>query len=288
MDLSSLLLLISAPVFLLGMALEVLVLRFRKRPSYDRRDSAVSITTALINQALTLPWAFVEIALLVWLCGAVPWHLHGWAAWIVAMIAVDFAFYWYHRTHHQIRLLWAVHVVHHSSQQYNLSVALRQPWAVFTTLPFLVPVALLGIDARIILACYGLNLLYQFFLHTEIVDKLWAPIEFVFNTPSHHRVHHGSQPQYLDTNYGGILIIWDRMFGSFQPERERVRYGLTKNIATNNIAAVETHEFVAIWRSVRTASNWRDRLGYVLRGPGWAPVPTGALAPSKAKPLPVG
>src|SRR5262249_9595046 len=123
----------------------------------------------------------------------------------------------------------------------------------------------------IILACYGLNLLYQFGLHTELIGKLWAPIEFVFNTPSHHRAHHGSQEQYLDTNYGGILIIWDRMFGTFEPEGERVRYGLTKNINPYNIAKVETHEFVAIWRAVRGAGTWKDRFGYVFRGPGWAP-----------------
>lgn len=279
MDLSSLLLLLSAPVFLLGMGVELLALRFRKRPNYDGRDSAVSIGTALVNQALNAPWAFVEIAVLVWMCSVVPWHLSGWVAWVVAMIAVDFVFYWYHRLHHEIRLLWAVHVVHHSSEQYNLSVALRQPWAVFTTLPFLIPVALLGIDARVILACYAFNLLYQFFLHTELVDKLWAPIEFVFNTPSHHRVHHGSQAQYLDTNYGGILIVWDRVFGTFEPEGERVRYGLTKNINTYNIAKVETHEFVAIWRAVRAANSWRARFGHMFRGPGWAPatsVPAGA------------
>lgn len=271
MDFSSLLLLLSAPVFLLGMGVELLALRLRKRPNYDGRDSAVSIGTALINQALNAPWAFIEIAVLVWMCSVVPWHLSGWIAWVVAMVAVDFVFYWYHRWHHEIRLLWAVHVVHHSSEQYNLSVALRQPWAVFTTLPFLIPVALLGIDARVIVTCYGLNLLYQFFLHTELVDKLWAPIEFVFNTPSHHRVHHGSQEQYLDTNYGGILIVWDRMFGTFEAEGERVRYGLTKNINTYNIAKVETHEFVAIWRAVRAASSWKDRFGHMFRGPGWAP-----------------
>lgn len=284
MDVASLLLL-SAPVFLIGMGVEMLVLRRYDRQPYDGRDSAVSITTALINQALNAPWAFIEIAVLVWMCSVMPWHLTGWAAWLTAMIAVDFVFYWYHRSHHEIRLLWAVHVVHHSSERYNLSVALRQPWAVFTTLPFLIPVALLGIDAKIILACFALNLLYQFFLHTELIDKLWAPIEFVFNTPSHHRVHHGSQQQYLDTNYGGILIIWDRLFGSFEPEGEQVRYGLTKNIKTYNIAAVEAHEFVAIWKAVRGAKTMRDRFGHLFRGPGWAPaaLPLPSQLPAPAR-----
>src|SRR5689334_15659670 len=120
MELSSLLLLLSAPVFLIGMAVEMLVLRYRRLPSYDKRDSAVNITTALVNQALNAPWAFVEIAVLFWMCSLVPWHLTGWVAWVVAMVAVDFVFYWYHRSHHEIRVLWAVHVVHHSSEQYNL------------------------------------------------------------------------------------------------------------------------------------------------------------------------
>lgn len=272
MDISSLLLLASAPIFLLGMAIELLVIRLRRLPSYDRRDALLNIGTALGSQLVAIPWVFVETAALLWVHHLVPWHITGWAAWVVAMIAVDFSYYWYHRSHHEIRA-WAIHVVHHSSQQYNLSVALRQAWIVFTFLPFVLPVALLGIDAKIILVSFAINLLYQFFLHTELIDKLWAPIEFVFNTPSHHRVHHGTQNEYLDKNYGGILIVWDRMFGTFEPEQARVRYGLTKNINTYNILRVETHELVAIWRNLRDAKNWSDRAGYVVRGPGWAPTP---------------
>jgi sterol desaturase/sphingolipid hydroxylase (fatty acid hydroxylase superfamily) len=115
------------------------------------------------------------------------------------------------------------------------------------------------------------NLLYQFWIHTEAIGKLWGWFELVFNTPSHHRVHHGSQSQYLDRNYGGVLIVWDRLFRTFEPEGERVKYGLTKNITTHNPLKVATHELVAIAHDVRSARSWRDRAGYVLRGPGWSP-----------------
>jgi hypothetical protein len=130
----------------------------------------------------------------------------------------------------------------------------------------------------------GWSLLYQFTLHTEAVDRLPRVIEWVFNTPSHHRVHHGSQAQYLDRNYAGILIVWDRLFGTFEPEDERVRYGLTKNIETFNPVKVAYHEFAAIWRDVRTAPRWRDRIGYVFAGPGWTPSPASPTTPIRSSP----
>jgi sterol desaturase/sphingolipid hydroxylase (fatty acid hydroxylase superfamily) len=192
-------------------------------------------------------------------------------AWTVALVGVDFAYYFDHRVCHEVRLFWASHVVHHSSQRYNLSTALRQTWTGLSTVFFFIPVAALGVPPVIVFASWSINLVYQYWIHTEAIDKLPAPIEYVFNTPSHHRVHHGSQSQYLDRNYGGILILWDRLFRSFEPEVERVRYGLTKNITTHNLLRVATHEYVAMWRDVRAARSWRDRAGYVLRGPGWSP-----------------
>jgi sterol desaturase/sphingolipid hydroxylase (fatty acid hydroxylase superfamily) len=195
------------------------------------------------------------------------------------MVGVDIAYYWYHRLHHESRFLWAIHVAHHSSQRYNLSVALRQPWVVVSTLPFLAPLAVLGISPELILTSFAINLLYQFLIHTELVGRMWAPIEFVFNTPSHHRVHHGSQQQYLDKNYGGILIVWDRMFGSFEPEVAPVIYGLTKNINTHNPFRIETHEWVAIYKDVRQAGSVRQAVGYVFRHPGWAPTVIEAAIP---------
>ena len=134
---------------------------------------------------------------------------------------------------HEVRVFWAAHVVHHSSQHFNLSTALRQPIFPMTALPFWAPGALF-FPPWMIFGMQSVSLIYQFGLHTERIGRLWAPIEFLFNTPSHHRVHHGAQQQYLDRNYGGILIVWDRLFGTFEPEGERVRYGLTKNLETNH------------------------------------------------------
>jgi sterol desaturase/sphingolipid hydroxylase (fatty acid hydroxylase superfamily) len=219
-------------------------------------------------------WRLAEIAIMAWLLTHVaPWQLPADQPWTYGLLflADDLAFYWYHRIHHEVRLFWAQHVVHHSSERFNLSTALRQQWLLMTELPFWAPLALLGFQPAMIVGMHAVSLMYQYWIHTEAVRKLPRWYEAVFNTPSHHRVHHGSNHQYLDRNYGGILIVWDRLFGSFEPEGERVVYGLTKNIRTHNPLKVFAHEWIAIWRDVRAADAWRDRLGYVFRGPGWSP-----------------
>jgi len=188
---------------------------------------------------------------------------------VLLFVADDFAYYWFHRVGHEVRVFWASHVTHHSSEHYNLSTALRQTWVPMAALPFWLPLALLGFKPWMIILQQAISLTYQFFIHTERVGKLPRPIELIFNTPSHHRAHHGSNDIYLDKNYGGITIIWDRLLGTFQAETERVKYGLTKNIETFNPIKVAAHEYAAIVRDVRAASSWRDRLGYVFRGPGW-------------------
>lgn len=187
-----------------------------------------------------------------------------------AMVLWDFLYYWEHRWMHEVRLLWAHHVTHHSSERYNLSTALRQPWSGVLTHWVFAPMPLLGFGPRMTQKAAELNLLYQYWIHTEAVDKLPPKYERVLNTASHHRVHHGANPQYIDKNYGGILIVWDKLFGTFEPEHRRVKYGLTKNIKTHNPIKIGYHEFVDIARDVRSATSWRDRLGYVFRGPGWA------------------
>jgi sterol desaturase/sphingolipid hydroxylase (fatty acid hydroxylase superfamily) len=170
-----------------------------------------------------------------------------------------------------VRVFWASHVVHHSSEHYNLSTALRQTWVPMTAFPFWIPLALIGIPPWMIILEQAISLTYQFFIHTERVGTLPRPIELVLNTPSHHRAHHGANTIYLDRNYGGIMIVWDRLFGTFQRETERVRYGLTTNLATHNPLQVATHEYVAIARNVRRATGVREALGYMFRGPGWRP-----------------
>lgn len=194
----------------------------------------------------------------------------GWAASLLALFGWDFIYYWNHRLSHESRWLWAVHVVHHSSEHYNLSTALRQPVAegVTWTVPYGV-LALAGVRPTLIENARALNLIYQFWIHTEVVRSIgW--LEKVLNTPSHHRVHHGSNRRYLDRNHGSILIIWDRLFGTFEPETERAVYGLTRNIDTVNPVRIATHEWRDIARDIARAGNWADRFGFLLRGPGWA------------------
>lgn len=187
-----------------------------------------------------------------------------------AILGWDFIYYWNHRSMHESRWLWAMHVAHHSSEHYNLSTALRQPVAdgVILSIPYGL-LALLGVRPSLLEHARGVNLIYQFWIHTEAIDKVgrW---ERWLNTPSHHRVHHGSNHEYLDRNHGSILILWDRLFGTFEEEDERVVYGLTRNIDTYNPARIATHEWVDIGRDIAAAETWHDRVSYLLRGPGWA------------------
>ncbi len=187
-----------------------------------------------------------------------------------AIAAWDFVYYWNHRFMHESRWLWAIHVVHHSSERYNLSTALRQPVAEHfgAMLPYGL-LSLAGVRPAIIETARGVNLLYQYWIHTEAIGRL-GPAEEVLNTASHHRVHHGSNPQYLDRNHGSILIVWDRLFGTFAREDEPVVYGLTRNIDTFDPVRIATHEHVEMFRDVAGAVTWRDRLSYVFRGPGWS------------------
>jgi sterol desaturase/sphingolipid hydroxylase (fatty acid hydroxylase superfamily) len=187
-----------------------------------------------------------------------------------AILGWDFIYYWNHRFMHESRYMWAVHVVHHSSERYNLSTALRQPVA--DALGTFVPygaLSLFGVRPELVVQARGINLLYQYWIHTDTIRRL-GPLERVFNTPSHHRVHHGRNRQYIDRNHGSILIIWDRLFGTFERERDPVVYGLTKNLDTFDPTRVAAHEHFEMLRDVRRSTTWRERLSYVLRGPGWA------------------
>jgi sterol desaturase/sphingolipid hydroxylase (fatty acid hydroxylase superfamily) len=189
-----------------------------------------------------------------------------------AILGWDFIYYWNHRLQHESRVMWAIHVVHHSSERYNLSTALRQPWA--ESFGMFVPygvLSLMGIRPNLIETARQVNLLYQYWIHTDTIRRIGA-FEEVLNTPSHHRAHHGSNRRYLDRNHGSILIVWDRLFGTFQRELDEdpVVYGLTKNIETFNPLRIASHEYADIVRDVAGSATWRDRLSFVLRGPGWA------------------
>ncbi len=247
---------------------------------YSLEDTRTSLTMGLGNVAVNVGWKAVVLATYAALYELTPLRLDpsDWWVWPLLFLADDLSYYWFHRVSHESRVFWASHVVHHSSRHYNLSTALRQTWVPMTYFPFWLWMPLVGFAPWMVLLAQSWSLIYQFWIHTERVRKLPPPLELVLNTPSHHRVHHGSQHQYLDRNYGGILIVWDRLFGTFQAETVPVRYGLTKNIGTFNPLVVATHEYRAIWADARAAASWRDRLGYVLSRPGWRPGGSGRIA----------
>jgi sterol desaturase/sphingolipid hydroxylase (fatty acid hydroxylase superfamily) len=264
------------PFFIAFIVIEVVSLWFAPdddEVGYEVRDTVTSLTMGLGSVGVGIVYKALQLVVYAALYAVTPLRLDTslWWVWVVIFFAEDLAYYWYHRAHHEVRILWASHVVHHSSQRYNFSTALRQTWTPFGGIPFWAPLALLGVPVWAIFLQQSISLIYQFFLHTERVGKLWRPVELVMNTPSHHRVHHGMNNAYLDRNYGGILVIWDRIFRSFEPEGERVVYGLTKQLRTYNPLVVATHEYASIWADVRAARTWRGRWGHVLRGPGWQP-----------------
>lgn len=262
---------LAIPFFVGAMALESWVLSRggRGRP-YELRDSATSMTMGLGYLLIMMGWKQVDLALLGAASRPARFATDGITGWIFVIVGWDFLYYWYHRAGHEIRLLWAAHVNHHSSRRYNLSTALRQTWTPFASVLFFVPLAVAGFSAEQILTAGAINLLYQFWIHTETIDRL-GPFEWIFNTPSHHRVHHATNTAYIDRNYAGIFILWDRAFGTFAAEVEEPVYGLTKNISTYNPIGVAFHEYAAIAADVGRSSRWGDRLGLVFRHPGWAP-----------------
>lgn len=239
---------------------------------YQRDDTRTSLLMLAGNVAVSLAFAGVYGAFTKKLCDKRRFTFTSpKVSFAATFIAWDFLYYWSHRLQHERRLLWANHVTHHSSRYYNLSTALRQPWQGYLTFGIFAPMPLLGMPVHQIAKAGQLNLLYQYWIHTETIDKLPSPIEAVFNTPSHHRVHHGANPQYLDKNYGGILILWDKLFGTFEPELRRVKYGLTTNIKTFNPVRVGYHETVDIVKDVIRRKGLKNKVKSVLGRTGWRP-----------------
>jgi sterol desaturase/sphingolipid hydroxylase (fatty acid hydroxylase superfamily) len=264
----------AVPGFVLLVLFEMWLSRRRDRAAYEPRDTLTSLALGLGSTVaglatgafvLALAFAVSRYALL-----DIGWQ---WWAWIACFVLDDLAYYWFHRTAHRVRWFWASHVIHHSSQHYNLSTALRQTWTGFFSLAFIfrLPMFLIGFEPAMVFFCAGLNLIYQFWIHTEAIGRLPRWVEAVMNTPSHHRVHHGVNPRYLDTNYAGVFIIWDRLFGTFTPERDDdpVRYGIIKQLGSFNILWAAFHEWIGIARDVWSAP-WRAKLGYIVMPPGWS------------------
>jgi sterol desaturase/sphingolipid hydroxylase (fatty acid hydroxylase superfamily) len=262
----------AVPAFIVLMLAEAAALARTTRRGYAAPDTAASLAMGIGNVLIDLVMKSVHFA---FLAAVGRWSLLGiepsWWSWAVLIVASDLVYYWFHRVHHEVRFFWAAHVNHHSSQHYNLSTALRQSWTTpFTSLLFWWPLALVGFPPAMILSAIAINTLYQFWIHTELVGRV-GPLEHVFNTASHHRVHHGANLEYLDRNHAGMFIVWDKLFGTFTPERAAVRFGLTTNIDTFNPVRIALHEWSAIARDVRRATTWRDRLGYLFGPPGWSP-----------------
>ncbi|MEM7571435.1 MAG: sterol desaturase family protein [Bacteroidota bacterium] len=261
------------PFFVLFLLLELAIGVHQRRDWYVAKDTMSSLAMGIGNVVTGLLSKGLELGAYYFLYQFRLFDLGAeWWVWVLLFFAEDLTYYWYHRTAHHSRYFWASHVIHHSSQRYNLGTALRQTWTgiISGSFVFWLWLPLVGFHPIMLLMMKSVSLIYQFWIHTEAIDKLWTPIEFIFNTPSHHRVHHGSDLDYLDRNHAGILIIWDRLFGSFTEEQERPTYGLTKNIETYHPLKIATHEWSDLIRDQRQVLSWRERLGYLFGPPGWS------------------
>jgi sterol desaturase/sphingolipid hydroxylase (fatty acid hydroxylase superfamily) len=271
---------LAVPGFVLLVLAEMLVVRLRHRDRYEPRDTLTSLALGLGSTVAGVLTGGMFLAVALWVYQyrlfdfTGPWWGYAWWAFPLAFVLDDLAYYWIHRAGHRIRWAWAAHVIHHSSQHYNLSTALRQTWTGFFGLTFLIklPLFWIGFPPALIAFVAGINLVYQFWIHTEVIGRMPRWFEAVMNTPSHHRVHHATNPRYLDKNYAGVFIVWDRMFGTFEPEldEEKPRYGIVKNLGSFNLLWAAFHEWIGIAKDVWAAPSWRARLGYMFGEPGWS------------------
>jgi sterol desaturase/sphingolipid hydroxylase (fatty acid hydroxylase superfamily) len=263
------------PMFVVLIIAEMIRARQSKSLSYEAKDATASLMMGFGNTVARLLFGGVGVAATLWVAQFAIFDIgYVWWAFVLCFFAEDFCYYWFHRFSHECRWFWASHVVHHSSQYYNLTTALRQTWTgtLSGAFVFWLPLALIGFPPPMIAFFSGVSLVYQFWIHTEAIKRL-GPLEWVINTPSHHRVHHATNPRYLDANYAGVLIIWDRIFGSFVAERDDDRpvYGIVSNLSTFNPLRIGTHEWVGIGRDVVNAPDWKSRLMYLFGRPGWSP-----------------
>ena len=270
------------PFFIITLIIEIVVNAKEKAKAYETKDAITSITMGVGNVLLGLISKGLVFAILIMLYEkfrffTIPFV---WWAWVLIIVLEDFTYYWFHRISHESRFFWASHVVHHSSQKYNLSTALRQTWTgSFLSFVFWLWLPLIGFHPVMILAQMSISLIYQYWIHTELIRKMPNWFEAIFNTPSHHRVHHATNPQYLDRNHAGIFIIWDKWFGSYEPEVEKPVYGLTKNISSFNPLYVAFHEWIALFKDVfTTKTTLPKRILYFIKPPGWKHDGSGKVA----------
>jgi len=270
---------LAVPFFVVTIVLEIILARLGKAKAvYEVRDTATSLGMGLGSSVAGAITGAAIFGVSIWVYQ--NYHLFeipmtAWWAWIAVFFLEDLTYYWFHRLSHERRFWWASHVNHHTSQHYNLATALRQTWTggVAGTWLLWLPLVFLGFPPAMVVIQKGVSLVYQYWVHTEAIRRFPAWFEAVMNTPSHHRVHHARNPRYLDANYAGILIIWDRMFGTFIPEddAEPCRYGVVHNLGDFNILRVAFHEWMAIGRDLAGSRSLREVVGYVLGPPGWSP-----------------
>ena len=268
----------AAPFFVLTILVELAALKWLDHDDnvtgYALKDARTSVSMGV--GSLVFLTAFKVVSFFGFVAAytsLAPFHLpvDTWWYWVLVVLGVDLGYYFHHRFSHRVRIGWAGHQAHHSSEFMNFGTALRQKWNPWFEFFFWLPLPILGFSPWTLYVAFGFNLIFQFFVHTELVGKLPRPIEYVFNTPSHHRVHHGSDPEYLDKNYGGMLIVWDRLFRSFAEEKQRPTYGLTYKVETYNLLKLQYGDYVQMVRDVRGARGVRNKVGYVLGPPGWQP-----------------
>jgi sterol desaturase/sphingolipid hydroxylase (fatty acid hydroxylase superfamily) len=272
---------LAIPVFFLLIGLELLVTRLLEKDYYTFSDSIADLSCGTVQQLLELAVKTLIFATYVAAYAHRVISIPSGAAWawVACFLGVDFLYYWFHRTSHEVNAFWAAHVVHHQSEEYNLSVALRQgalqgwfSWA------FYLPLAILGFPPLMFLAVSSINTLYQFWIHTRVIGRL-GPLELVFNTPSNHRVHHARNPKYVDRNHGGTLIIWDRLFGTYKAEEEEPVYGITTPLKSWNPLWANVHVWVELGRIARRTRNLGDRFRVFWKRPGWRPDDLGGFVP---------
>ena len=277
---------LSIPAFFILIAVELLINKMKKTNLYRLNDTISNLSSGIISQVVGVFTKIVTIGVYVWIYNNfrvfknIP---NEWYTWILLFIGVDFFYYWFHRLSHEVSVLWGTHVVHHQSEEYNLSVALRQSATqTFGSFWFYLPLAFIGFSPTLFATIAAIQTLYQFWIHTRLIDKMPAWFEYVFNTPSHHRVHHGVNPKYIDKNHGGTLIIFDRMFGTFQLEEEEVHYGVTSQLKSWNIAVANFDYYGWILQQLSKVKNAKDFFLVLLRKPGWRPAYLGgAIVPKE-------
>lgn len=264
------------PIFFIGILIEVYLARDQSPNLYSKKDTLTSLLMGVLSAIVEFIPKLLTLVVFMYLHAISPLKdvvERQWWAWLLLFFLDDFSYYWFHRLNHQVRFLWAGHVSHHSSEHLNFATALRQGVGErLHKFLFWMWLPLLGFDVVMIFVVIGVSLFYQFWVHTELVKKMPIWFEAIFNTPSHHRVHHASNIKYLDANHAGVLIIWDKIFGTFieETEDEKPVYGLTTNIDSYHPLYVATHEYQTIWKDVKRAKKWSDKLKYIFYAPGWS------------------